>query len=92
MSTSFETQFNRIWVYQIGKEEGAEVLVGGEAQKHGGQPWILHQPTILKGDNKMRCSKRRFWSVVSLTTFKTTEEAIEIANDTIYGLGRSLDT
>src|SRR5690606_27510888 len=46
------------------------------------------QPTILKGNNKMRVFQEEiFGPVVAFTTFKTTEEAIEIANDTIYGLG-----
>jgi aldehyde dehydrogenase len=91
-----ETQFNRIMEYiKIGKEEGAEVLVGGEAQKHDGETenGYYIQPTILKGDNKMRVFQEEiFGPVVSLTTFKTTEEAIEIANDTIYGLGAGVWT
>lgn len=91
-----ETQFNQIMKYiEIGKEEGAEVLVGGAAQKHDGDNengYYIH-PTILKGNNKMRVFQEEiFGPVVSLTTFKTTEEAIEIANDTIYGLGAGVWT
>src|SRR5690606_16925599 len=84
-------QYERILNYiQIGKDEGAEVLVEGDVQKHEGdtENGYYIQPTILKGNNKMRVFQEEiFGPVVSLTTFKTTEEAIEIANDTIYGLG-----
>ena len=91
-----EKQYERILDYiKIGKDEGAEVLVGGEVQKHDGdtENGYYIQPTILKGDNKMRVFQEEiFGPVVSLTTFKTTEEAIEIANDTIYGLGAGVWT
>lgn len=91
-----EAQYERILNYiEIGKEEGAEVLVGGEVQKHEGETknGYYIQPTILKGNNKMRVFQEEiFGPVVSLTTFKTTEEAIEIANDTIYGLGAGVWT
>lgn len=91
-----EAQYERILNYiKIGKEEGAEVLVGGEVQKHEGENenGYYIQPTILKGNNKMRVFQEEiFGPVVSLTTFKTTEEAIEIANDTIYGLGAGVWT
>src|SRR5690606_13151050 len=91
-----ETQYERILNYiQIGKDEGAEVLVGGAVQKHEGETenGYYIQPTILKGNNKMRVFQEEiFGPVVSLTTFKTTEEAIEIANDTIYGLGAGVWT
>jgi aldehyde dehydrogenase len=91
-----ETQYERILNYiQIGKDEGAEVLVGGAIQKHEGETenGYYIQPTILKGQNQMRVFQEEiFGPVVSLTTFKTTEEAIEIANDTIYGLGAGVWT
>lgn len=91
-----EAQYERILNYiQIGKDEGAEVLVGGAVQKHEGETenGYYIQPTILKGHNKMRVFQEEiFGPVVSLTTFKTTEEAIEIANDTIYGLGAGVWT
>lgn len=89
-------QYEKILSYlQIGKEEGAEVLVGGEANKLpdelGGGYYI--QPTIFKGTNKMRIFQEEiFGPVVCVTTFKTTEEAIEIANDTLYGLGAGVWT
>ncbi|SFH16686.1 aldehyde dehydrogenase family protein [Pontibacter chinhatensis] len=89
-------QYEKILNYiEIGKEEGAEVLVGGEAQKLEGElaNGYYIQPTILKGHNKMRVFQEEiFGPVVALTTFKTTEEAIEIANDTIYGLGAGVWT
>lgn len=89
-------QYEKILSYiNIGKEEGAEVLVGGEANKLsdelGGGYYI--QPTILKGHNKMRVFQEEiFGPVVCVTTFKTTEEALEIANDTMYGLGAGVWT
>ncbi len=89
-------QYEKILSYiKIGKEEGAEVLVGGDLQKlsgeEGGGYYI--QPTILKGHNKMRVFQEEiFGPVVCVTTFKTTEEALEIANDTLYGLGAGVWT
>ena len=74
----------------IGREEGAEVLVGGDAARFDGElsDGYYIQPTILKGHNKMRVFQEEiFGPVVSVTTFKTEEEALEIANDTMYGLG-----
>ncbi|GGG13171.1 aldehyde dehydrogenase family protein [Pontibacter amylolyticus] len=89
-------QYDKILNYiKIGKEEGAEVLLGGEPQKLEGElaDGYYIQPTILKGHNKMRVFQEEiFGPVVALTTFKTTEEAIEIANDTIYGLGAGVWT
>ena len=75
---------------QIGKDEGAEVLVGGEENKLDGElgNGFYIQPTIFKGHNKMRIFQEEiFGPVLSLTTFKDYDEAIEIANDTEYGLG-----
>lgn len=89
-------QYEKILSYiNIGKEEGAEVLVGGDANKLsdelGGGYYI--QPTVLKGHNKMRVFQEEiFGPVVCVTTFKTTEEALEIANDTMYGLGAGVWT
>lgn len=74
----------------IGREEGAEVLVGGDAaQVNGGlENGFYIQPTILKGHNKMRVFQEEiFGPVVSVTTFKDEAEALAIANDTMYGLG-----
>jgi len=86
-----KAQFEKIMNYiKIGREEGAEVLAGGEAGNHEGEikDGYYIQPTVLKGKNDMRVFQEEiFGPVVSLTTFKTVEEAIEIANDTSYGLG-----
>ncbi|MDN3670480.1 aldehyde dehydrogenase family protein [Echinicola jeungdonensis] len=86
-----KAQFEKILSYiKIGKEEGATVLAGGEAGNYEGEisDGYYIQPTVLKGDNKMRVFQEEiFGPVVSLTTFSSTEEAIEIANDTSYGLG-----
>ncbi len=74
---------------RIGKEEGAECLIGGEEYINETYPNGNYiQPTIFKGHNKMRIFQEEiFGPVLAVTTFKTEEEAIEIANDTIYGLG-----
>ena len=74
----------------IGKKEGAEVLTGGKAADLGGElsGGYYIEPTIFRGNNKMRIFQEEiFGPVVSVTTFKTQAEALEIANDTLYGLG-----
>ena len=84
-------QQDKIMSYlRIGVQEGAEVLVGGDAAQMpteiAGGYYI--QPTILKGHNKMRVFQEEiFGPVVSVTTFKDEAEALAIANDTMYGLG-----
>lgn len=89
-------QYEKILSYMsIGKEEGAEVLCGGEANKLDGEcgGGYYIKPTIFKGHNKMRIFQEEiFGPVTSVTTFKTTEEAIAIANDTLYGLGAGVWT
>lgn len=84
-------QYEKILSYiNIGKEEGAEVLTGGGANTLPGDlsGGYYIQPTLLKGTNKMRVFQEEiFGPVTCVTTFKTTEEAIAIANDTLYGLG-----
>ncbi|MCL1935348.1 MAG: aldehyde dehydrogenase [Defluviitaleaceae bacterium] len=80
---------------KIGKEEGCEILIGGEENKigEGFENGYYIQPTVFKGDNNMRIFKEEiFGPVVGVTTFKTVEEAIEIANDTPYGLGAGVWT
>ncbi|MBU3014177.1 aldehyde dehydrogenase [Poseidonibacter lekithochrous] len=74
---------------KIGKDEGAECLIGGEAYDNKTYPNGNYiKPTIFKGHNKMRVFQEEiFGPVLAVTTFKTEEEALEIANDTIYGLG-----
>ena len=89
-------QFEKIMNYlQIGKEEGAEVLAGGEAfsQNSGLENGFYIRPTIFKGHNKMRVFQEEiFGPVTCVTTFKDEEEALEISNDTLYGLGAGLWT
>ncbi|MGO9743407.1 MAG: aldehyde dehydrogenase, partial [Roseiarcus sp.] len=84
-------QMEKILSYiDIGKKEGAEVLIGGERNmlegEYAGGYYI--KPTVFKGHNKMRIFQEEiFGPVVSVTTFKTDEDALSIANDTLYGLG-----
>ncbi|WEZ82940.1 aldehyde dehydrogenase family protein [Rhizobium sp. 32-5/1] len=84
-------QLEKILSYMdIGKQEGAEVLIGGERNNLEGElaGGFYVKPTVFKGHNKMRVFQEEiFGPVVSVTTFKTDEEALEIANDTLYGLG-----
>lgn len=70
-----------------GKSEGAEVLTGGGERKEVGDGFYI-EPTIFKGHNKMEIFQEEiFGPVLSVTTFKDFDEAIAIANDTMYGLG-----
>src|SRR5690625_684319 len=84
-------QLDKILSYiDIGKEEGAELVIGGNRnQLEGNQEAGYYvEPTIFKGDNKMRIFQEEiFGPVLAVTTFKDFDEAIEIANDTLYGLG-----
>ena len=76
--------------FDIGRAEGAEVLTGGAAAELGGDlaGGFYIQPTILKGHNKMRVFQEEiFGPVVSVTSFKDADDALSIANDTMYGLG-----
>ena len=89
-------QMEKILSYlDIGKQEGAECLIGGEQNKLDGDlaDGYYIKPTVFKGNNKMRIFQEEiFGPVVSVTTFKTKEEALEIANDTLYGLGSGIWT
>ncbi|MCO7469892.1 aldehyde dehydrogenase family protein [Stenotrophomonas maltophilia] len=84
-------QLEKILSYiAIGREEGAEVLIGGDKAALDGDlaGGFYVQPTVFKGHNGMRVFQEEiFGPVVSVTTFKTEEEALQIANDTLYGLG-----
>jgi len=86
-----QEQFDKILQYiNIGKEEGAQLLVGGNvAQLHNEYSNGYYiEPTLLKGHNKMRIFQEEiFGPVISVTTFKTEAEALEIANDSEFGLG-----
>lgn len=88
-------QYEKILSYiDIGKQEGAEVLTGGNPKTIAGlEEGYYIEPTIFKGNNKMRVFQEEiFGPVTSVTTFKTTEEALQIANDTMYGLGAGVWT
>ena len=91
-----QEQQDKIMSYlQIGRDEGAEVLVGGDAARFNGDiaNGFYVQPTVLKGHNKMRVFQEEiFGPVVSVTTFKDEAEALQIANDTMYGLGAGVWT
>ncbi|WP_339146123.1 MULTISPECIES: aldehyde dehydrogenase [unclassified Sutcliffiella] len=89
-------QLEKILSYlEIGKEEGAELLAGGERNMLEGDlaSGYYVKPTVFKGNNKMRIFQEEiFGPVVSVTTFKTPEEALEIANNSLYGLGAGVWT
>ncbi len=89
-------QLEKILSYlDIGKKEGAKVLVGGERAKHEGDlgDGYYVQPTIFEGTNDMRVFQEEiFGPVLAVTTFKDDEEAMSIANDTLYGLGAGIWT
>lgn len=89
-------QLEKIASYlDIGKQEGAEVLIGGNVNRLEGEleNGYYVEPTIFKGNNKMRIFQEEiFGPVLSVTTFKDKEEAMEIANDTLYGLGAGVWT
>ncbi len=83
-------QMNKIESYlKLGPEEGAEVLTGGGANTIAGlENGLYIEPTVFKGTNNMRVFQEEiFGPVLSVTTFKDFDEAIAVANDTIYGLG-----
>ena len=84
-------QLTKILSYlDLGKQEGAELLCGGAQAKLGGEldGGYYVQPTLFKGHNKMRIFQEEiFGPVLAVTTFKDEAEALEIANDTLYGLG-----
>ena len=79
--------------FDIGRQEGAEVLIGGEEARFPGElaGGYYIKPTVLKGHNRMRVFQEEiFGPVVSVTTFKDADEALELANDTLYGLGAGI--
>jgi aldehyde dehydrogenase len=80
---------------QIGREEGAELLIGGERNVLSGElaGGYYHEPTVFKGTNDMRIFQEEiFGPVLAVTTFKDEAEALRIANDTMYGLGAGVWT
>ncbi|WP_128894820.1 aldehyde dehydrogenase [Longirhabdus pacifica] len=84
-------QMEKILSYiDIAKKEGGEILTGGKrctvSEELQGGYYI--EPTIIKGENSMRFFQEEiFGPVLAVTTFRTKEEAMQIANDTLYGLG-----
>ena len=88
-------QLEKIKSYlDIGKQEGAECLTGGEVNHvEGFENGYYIKPTVFKGHNKMRIFQEEiFGPVVSVATFDSDEEALNIANDTLYGLGAGVWT
>ena len=81
--------------FDIGRQEGAKVLTGGHRAELGPEldGGFYIEPTILEGHNKMRVFQEEiFGPVVSVTTFKDEAQALELANDTLYGLGAGVWT
>ncbi len=89
-------QLEKILSYiDIGQKEGAKVLTGGARATHAGElkGGYYVQPTVLAGHNKMRVFQEEiFGPVLSVTKFKDYDDAISIANDTLYGLGAGVWT
>ena len=84
-------QYEKIQSYlTIGRDEGAEVLIGGEAADLGGDlsGGFYIKPTVFRGNNDMRIFQEEiFGPVLAVTSFRDYEDGIRIANDTLYGLG-----
>jgi len=90
-----KAQYEKILSYiEIGRNEGAEVLAGGAYETvDGADKGYYIQPTLLKGTNDMRVFQEEiFGPVISITTFKDEAHALELANDTEFGLGAGLWT
>ena len=89
-------QLEKILSYvDIGKKEGAKLLAGGERAKLNGElaEGYYMKPTVFQGHNKMRIFQEEiFGPVLSVTTFEDEDEALAIANDTLYGLGAGVWT
>jgi aldehyde dehydrogenase len=90
-----QAQLDKILGYlQIGRDEGVRVLTGGHRRTVDGlEDGYYVEPTVFAGDNRMRVFQEEiFGPVVSVTTFRDTDHALEIANDTVYGLGAGVWT
>ncbi len=89
-------QLEKISSYvEIGLQEGAECLVGGHRAQMEGElaGGYYFEPTVLRGRNDMRVFQEEiFGPVLAATTFSDEEDAIRIANDTLYGLGAGVWT
>ena len=90
------SQMEKIANYcEIGLREGAELLTGGHVAELGGEldGGYYFQPTVFKGENKMRIFQEEiFGPVLAVTTFADDAQALELANDTLYGLGAGVWT
>lgn len=90
-SQASNDQLEKVLSYiEIGKDEGAKIITGGERAELGGDlsGGFYMQPTIFGGNNKMRVFQEEiFGPVVAVTSFKDYDDALAIANDTLYGLG-----
>lgn len=91
-----QEQMTKISSYlDLGKQEGAQVLIGGERAQMTGDlaDGYYIQPTVFKGHNKMRIFQEEiFGPVLAVTTFKDEADALALANDTLYGLGAGVWT
>jgi aldehyde dehydrogenase len=88
-------QLEKVLSYiDIGKQEGANLVTGGARKIHAGlEDGFYVEPTIFEGNNSMRIFQEEiFGPVVSVTKFKDFDDAISIANDTLYGLGAGVWT
>ncbi|WP_420037355.1 aldehyde dehydrogenase family protein [Streptomyces sp. cg28] len=89
-------QLQKILSYlDIGQQEGAKVLSGGQRIEYDGElaGGYYVQPTIFEGSNRMRIFQEEiFGPVVSIASFADYDDAIKIANDTLYGLGAGVWT
>jgi aldehyde dehydrogenase len=88
-------QYEKILNYlSIGREEGAKVLAGGNSRSVAGRDGGYYiEPTVFEGTNDMRIFQEEiFGPVVSVTSFKDVDHALELANDTLYGLGAGVWT
>ena len=88
-------QYEKIMSYiDIGKKEGAELLTGGGRRTVAGrEDGYYVEPTVFRGTNDMRIFQEEiFGPVLAVTTFDSVDEALKIANDTLYGLGAGVWT
>lgn len=84
---SVQQQNKILGCIETGRSEGAQLLTGG-SPRHDVEGGFYIEPTIFKGDNSMKIFQEEiFGPVLSVTTFKDFDDAMKIANDTIYGLG-----
>jgi len=91
-----QQQLEKIESYvDIGLQEGAELLIGGQRPRLDGElaDGYFFEPTVLRGHNKMRVFQEEiFGPVLAVTTFSDEAQALDIANDTLYGLGAGVWT